>query len=276
MSSRACRRHSQIAAARLCRARALRVVVENQVHDAPATRSTQSHGLGGSASSSATVRNIFTAMSERPSHLASPEERVLEEKRAELATLQDALIDDEEELASTRAELAAFAELYESRLGPRLAELGRLQGRTQVRAAHATTKAPDATLKALFRQAARAVHPDLAESEADAALRHEAMKKVNDAYARGDAQAIRDVVGEFVHHPDAVQGDGVGAELVRVIRKLDQARRRIGEIQTELKAIRASSLFELHGEWRREGEQLFSLVAADLDEQLARLRSRRG
>ena len=139
------------------------------------------------------------------SKFRSPEEEELKCKREELAQLQPKLAESELELATLRSELAAFEQRDLNVVGSRYAELDRLEAeiaecaargnpkdlsaRQKADAAHARAEEsaeamgdtaqdssprrfePTEELKALYRQAARELHPDLTtdEEEKDAA-----------------------------------------------------------------------------------------------------------
>lgn len=207
----------------------------------------------------------------------TPEEEELAAKREELARLQAELADRELALANLKAELAAFEGLYLRRVGvlyaeldewnARLAELrakqaGTPQARTE--AAEARSQAqesysaahgeaaevqpftPSPELKSLYREAAKRVHPDTAVDESDRTRRERLMTEVNAAYAAGDEEALRRILAELSISPDAVQGAGVGADLVRVLRQLKQVRNRLATIEEELAELETSELALFH------------------------------
>ena len=62
------------------------------------------------------------------------------------------------------------------------------------------------------------------------------MADLNEAYAKGDKDAIRQIVDQYNASEDAVQGEGVGYDLMRMIRRLYQIRNHI----TELESMKAS------------------------------------
>ena len=97
-------------------------------------------------------------------------------------------------------------------------------------------KPADDELKSMFRDAAKKIHPDLADDEQDRKLRTRLMADLNEAYAKGDKDAIRNIVDQYNASEDAVQGEGVGYDLMRMIRRLYQIRNHI----TELESMKAS------------------------------------
>jgi chromosome segregation ATPase len=231
-------------------------------------------------------------MSSEIVHRLSPEEEELAAKRDELAHLEAQLADEELALASLNAELAAFEGVYLRRIGvlyselddwnARLAELraeraatpearseaaqARAQANESYSAAHGKaaevqpfTPSPD--LKKLFREAAKRVHPDTASDDADRTRRERLMKEVNAAYAAGDEDALRRILADLDSSPDAVQGSGVGADLVRVLRQLRQVRNRISAIEREMDALKQSEIALLRKDVERAEEESRDLLA---------------
>jgi len=207
-----------------------------------------------------------------------PEEDELRLKRSELEDLERDLVEKELHLAGQRAELAAFERLYLKTVGVLYAELDEIEARiaeliasrspsnvdAQGTARQARQKAaesrsavgeaalqvakrfrPSLELKNLYREVARRIHPDLATDEADRARRQRFMAQANRAYGEGDEARLRAILEEYESSPDAVVGEGVGAELVRVIRKISQVKRRLSEIDGELKRFMQLELMDL-------------------------------
>jgi hypothetical protein len=198
----------------------------------------------------------------------TPEEEELAAKRDELAQLEAQLADEELALASLKAELAAFEGVYLRRIGvlyselddwnARLAELraeraatpearseaatARAQAEESYSAAHSEASevqpvALSPELKKLYREVAKRVHPDTASDVVDRARRERLMKEVNAAYASGDEDALRRILAGLDSSPDAVQGSGIGADLIRVLRQLRLVKNRLAAINLELAAL---------------------------------------
>jgi hypothetical protein len=104
-------------------------------------------------------------------------------------------------------------------------------------------KPADDELKSMFRDAAKQIHPDLADDEQDRELRTRLMADLNEAYAKGDKDAIRNIVDQYNASENAVQGEGVGYDLMRMIRRLYQISNHI----TELESMKSS--LEQSGDW---------------------------
>jgi hypothetical protein len=71
------------------------------------------------------------------------------------------------------------------------------------------------------------------------------MKEVNAAYAAGDEDALRRILAGLDTSPDAVQGSGIGADLIRVLRQLKQIRDRIAAIEQEIANLSETDLAQL-------------------------------
>jgi hypothetical protein len=101
--------------------------------------------------------------------------------------------------------------------------------------------------------------------------RHDVMTEVNAAYARGDEEKIRAILRDWHAVPESVPGNGPGAELVRVIRKISQVERRLTAIAAELERLRQGELFKLKQQVEHEhanGRDLLKQLADRLDQQI--------
>jgi hypothetical protein len=56
---------------------------------------------------------------------------------------------------------------------------------------------------------------------------------------------MQEILAKWHECPEAVSGNDIGAELVRIIRAIAQVKRRISEIETEISKILASDIHEL-------------------------------
>jgi hypothetical protein len=131
------------------------------------------------------------------------------------------------------------------------------------------------SLRNLYRQAARLLHPDLTLDGDEKAKRHLLMAELNDAYQRGDEDRIRAILRDWHASPDNVPGDGPGAELVRAIRKIAQAEKRLQAIAAELDQLRQGQLFQLKlqvEETHANGRDLLQDLATQLDREIAQAR----
>ena len=228
----------------------------------------------------------------------SPEEEELAKKREELTLLQAKLADRELFLTDLRAELSAFEALYLRRVGTLYAELDEWNAKIAERlaeqegtdkarsaAAQARTQAEESNsavrdaaaksegfkaspeLKKLFKEVARRIHPDYATDEADRHKREQLMKEANAAYEKGDAAALRRILEEYESSPESVRGEGVAADLVRVIRQIKQVRSTLSQIELEIASLIDSDIGKLRARVeaaRAEGRELLTEMAEDV------------
>ena len=112
------------------------------------------------------------------------------------------------------------------------------------------------------------MHPDLATDAADWARRNETMANINEAYARGDEEKLRTILRAWEESPESVQGDGIAAELIRVIRRIAHIEQRFIAIESQLISLRESELYHLRVRVEsaaREGRDLLEEMAAHLE-----------
>jgi hypothetical protein len=250
-------------------------------------------------------------MPTQPARILTPEEEELERKRAQLAALELELSERELDRATLRAELAGIERQYLGAVGRKYAELDRLEAEiaealarrnpldraANERAEEARDQAEKTTrtvedldqltwrpevgqsesLRECYRRAAKLVHPDLALDPKQKAIRERLMAEVNRAYAEGDEERIRRILSEWRASPDNVEGEGFGAELVRVIRKIAQVQTRILAIATEMEQLRADEIWKLRSEIEAaqvQGRDLLAELAARLDQRILEFRER--
>jgi hypothetical protein len=231
-----------------------------------------------------------------------PEEEELLRKREELAAVRADLAERELELVDFRGQLAAFEGGYLREVGTLYAELDdwkariselrarfdpsptanaraeetREQARQAYDEAHGAESesrnfTPSPELRRLYREVARRVHPDFATDPADRERRTRFMAEANRAYVAGDAEALRRILDEFQDGADAVEGEGIGAELIRIIRQISLAKERLAVIERELAALRESeiALLKKQSEEReQEGRDLLAELATAVREKI--------
>ena len=174
---------------------------------------------------------------------------------ADLARMRDRLAEIEAEYAVLEAELAVFQADYTREVVTVLAQLHDVEarilalsgdpaaaGEARSRARRTTAAAsalapppepvPPASLKGLFRDAAKRMHPDLAPTDEAREHAEAFMKRLNDAYRAGDAEAIADLLRQWdasAFAPGTVDGGAravaaVHAAVARAQRRLDELR----------------------------------------------------
>ena len=152
----------------------------------------------------------------------SPDAAALTEKRRQLAAVRAALAEREADLAQFRSQLKAFESRYLHRVGILYAELDEIAARiterevdlydsdsARRRAEQARQRAqethdaafgadnepeefdPPPSLKTLFREVAKRIHPDFASDPAEQKHLTLLMMRANQAYSRGDADTLQ-------------------------------------------------------------------------------------
>ena len=234
-----------------------------------------------------------------------PEEEELHLKRRELEEIEKQLIERELQLVSLRGELADFERVYIKNVGSRYAELDEIEAQiaefhaarfpadvaAQTEAHGARSRADEShasateltvkdtkrfssspSLKSLYREVARRIHPDLAVDDADRAKRQRLMAEANRAYENGDEERLRAILEEYESSPEAVSGEGTAVELVRIIRKIAQVKRRLTEIEAEQRKVMMSDLFELKrkvDEGAKQGRDILNEMASAIQSRIA-------
>jgi hypothetical protein len=208
-----------------------------------------------------------------------PEERELDAKKQELNRLEEILFTEEIELSTLQGKMASFQNMYVRIVGIKLSELDSIEAKIseilvnrypadknlqdkaeetrsqaqdssfanefEVASASVNIFHPDENLKALFREVAKLIHPDLADDDEEIKLREELMKKANKAYQEGDIEMLESIISEWETSPEQIGGRGIGADLIRLIRKIEQVNNRISTIDKELHNLHNTDLFKL-------------------------------
>jgi len=243
-------------------------------------------------------------MSAQITRRLKPEEEEILRKREELVAIRATLAERELELVDLRGQLAAFEGSYLRQVGTLYAELdewkariselrarldpsttakaqaneAREQARQTYQDAHGQASevrefTPSPELRSLFRDVARSIHPDFCRDADDLERRTRFMAEANRAYEAGDAEALQCILDEFQDGADAVEGEGIGAELIRIIRQISQAKARVVAIEQELATLRQSEIGGLKKqaeESANAGRNLLDELATSVREQIER------
>ncbi len=240
----------------------------------------------------------------------TPEELELSRKVAELAEAEEALAAREIQLATLERQLHVFEIQYLAAVGRRYAELDTLRAEIaeiearlapgdvelleraeEARAQAQQTldalegaqdpSAPPITmsesLKKLFRQVARVIHPDLAEDEESRAKRQELMAAANRAYETGDETRLAAILQEWEESPEAVSGQSAAADLLRAIRQIARVQERTRSREREIEALQTSDLYRLRTQVEqaeKAGRDLLAEMAAGIEPQVEEARAR--
>jgi chromosome segregation ATPase len=235
----------------------------------------------------------------------SPDAVALLEKREQLAAVRGTLAERESDLAQLRAQLKNFegrylrqvgvlyaeldeweariaereAELYDSEPARRRAEDARRQARETHDSAfgdasEAAEFDPPASLKTLFRDVAKRIHPDFARDEAEQKYFTLLMARANEAYGRGDAETLQRLLDDHreINAAGADAGESAAAEILRIARQIRHAERDMARLDFERQTLLSSEIAQLHFDAEaaaREHRDLLSELAAGLREQIA-------
>jgi hypothetical protein len=205
-------------------------------------------------------RDVTTlARSDRP-------QDTLEALRARVGELEAALAERTAEAVRVRTELDAFRIRYRQRVGLLHEELDRLEleladaeigilkerlGDQDEPVAPVVDRidvvprfTTDAVRK-LFRDVAKAIHPDLAEDEDARNRRHSLMVEANRAYALGDEEQLRAILQAWERSPEAVSGSDAEAMRLRLARRITQIEEQIDLLGAATSELQQTSLWKL-------------------------------
>jgi len=191
----------------------------------------------------------------------------LEDLHAQLLEREGQLANRRDEVTRTRADLDAFRIHYRHEVGLLHEELDRLElalaeaelgilterlGETESQPAPPTADRIESTprfttdaIRRLFRDVAKAIHPDLAQDPTARDRRHSLMVEANRAYAGGDEEQLRAILQAWERSPEAVQGTDQEAMRLRLVRRIDQIEAELDTLASDLTAMQESSLWKL-------------------------------
>lgn len=233
----------------------------------------------------------------------NPNAADLAEKRERLAAVRTALAEREADTAQTRSQLKAFEVRYLQRVGVLYAELDEIAARiterevdlydsdsARRRAKEARQRAqetheaafgadqepvefdPSPSLKTLFRELAKRIHPDFASDEAEQKHFTLLMTRANQAYSRGDAETLQRMLDDHLEINASVADEGDALELLRLARQIQHAERDIASLDREIEALLASEIGQLYTDAEaasNQGRDLLAELAAGLRERIA-------
>ncbi len=191
----------------------------------------------------------------------------LDTLRERVTELETTLGERDAEVTRLKAELDAFRIRYRQEVGLLHEQLDELEqaideAESGVRAqkpAPAATQMPPAepppidtapkftsdAVRRLFRDVAKAIHPDLAGDDVTRDRRHTLMVEANRAYALGDEQRLRSILEAWKNSPEAVSGSDAEAMRLRLERRIAQIDEQLEACASELADLKASSLWHL-------------------------------
>lgn len=235
----------------------------------------------------------------------SPEEDELELKRSELTHSSELLAEKELELTTLQNSVLHFEHRYLKEVGIKYVELDEINARiaektarqnpqdaavqeeskTARETANSTAKEfqsheilkeedfsndfkPSEEIKKLYRQIALKIHPDKSTNESERGYRTKLMAEVNNAYAAGDIERLRQILQEWESSPESVIGEGIAVDLVRMIRGISQIKGRLKTIEKEIETIKETEMHKMMMQVQqveKSGRDLLSELAVKID-----------
>jgi hypothetical protein len=125
--------------------------------------------------------------------------------------------------------------------------------------------------KNLFRQVAKAIHPDLSNDENDRVIREELMKRANIAFLNNDVDRLLQIMNEWENIPEQIRGNDPGSSLIRTIRKIAQIKERIQKIDEEKMSIVRSDIYRFYQKdlkMRNNGGDLLQAISIEVNKNI--------
>jgi hypothetical protein len=131
---------------------------------------------------------------------------------------------------------------------------------------------PPPSLKTLFRDVAKRIHPDFARDDAEQKHFTLLMARANQAYSRGDTETLQRLLDDHREISASITGEGAAAELLRITRQVQHAQRDIANLNAERHTLLSGELAQLYLDAEaaaREHRDLLTELATSLREQIA-------
>ncbi|AOW87972.1 MULTISPECIES: hypothetical protein [Streptomyces] len=136
---------------------------------------------------------------------------------------------------------------------------------------------PSEEARKLYRELARKAHPDLAQEEAERVRREEFITRVNAAYARGDAEELRELAEEWAAGPVPERRPSRGEELYARLEWLDRRKEMLTLLAKELEGSAIGAMLRLApDDPDRLLEEIAEQLATQVREREAELAAVRG
>jgi uncharacterized coiled-coil protein SlyX len=132
---------------------------------------------------------------------------------------------------------------------------------------------PSADLKRMFRDVAKALHPDLAPNDPARYRRHSLMAEANRAYANRDEDRLRLILQAWERRTDLAIELGPDADRQSVSRRLADIDARLLVIEIEFADLRRSAIAQLQTRIenaRTQGWDLINEMVGELKREIAR------
>lgn len=208
-------------------------------------------------------------------HQSSGEEQELEYKKQELRKIELSIEQQKLELAQLENQLQDFEQIYRDKIASRYQKIDEIENLIQERLLYqidlVEEKQNNDELKQLYRNLAKEVHPDLAKSEEERAVRLELMVKANEAYSQSDKNKLRQVLEEWRKRPESIKGDDCASQISRLSLSLDLKKGLLDNLSQEINSIRDADLNLLRQhviKSDQEGRDLLKEMAEKLDDDI--------
>jgi hypothetical protein len=238
---------------------------------------------------------VFSLVRSRP-----PDDRDIRDLRARVGE-QEAVLDARlARLTELESELLTFKVRYRREVGSRheeldeleyaiaeleLAELARQLGQERTDqlpppAAEGGEPAPRFTsdaVRKLFRDVAKAIHPDLGDDEHNRQRRHALMIEANRAYALGDERRLRAILRAWESSAGAMPVSDANALRLQLLRRLAQVDDQLEACDRDRLELESSSLWKLKlmsDEASARGRDLVGEMVKDLTRDILVARNR--
>jgi len=239
--------------------------------------------------------------------LKTPEEIELELKREKLNQCQQELSLWQKRCNDLRAEIRRFENSYEQVLGNRIGKLEDLEwqlngllGKEELnknsdysakeeiytRYPHKTDLLDEEepsldlqfkSLKSIYREVAKAVHPDFASDDIERKRRQELMSIANQAYENGDRRTLEKMLSGWEQPPVSSSAPDIAVELVRVIRQIARVQQDIHAVIRQMEELKDSDIYSFKirvEEASKDGIDLMAEMAATVDLDIAKAKRR--
>jgi hypothetical protein len=168
-------------------------------------------------------------------------------------------------------------DLYDSDSARRRAQAARERAHATHEAAFGAEQEPEEfdpspSLKTLFREVAKRIHPDFASDEAEQKHFTLLMTRANQAYSRGDAETLQRMLDDHLEVNAAMADEGDGVTLLRLARQIQHAVRDIAALDGEQQTLLSSEIGQLYTDAEaaaQEDRDLLGELEVSLRERIA-------
>jgi hypothetical protein len=222
------------------------------------------------------------------------EEQALRERREELFELESRMVEREPALANLQSAMRAFEGRYLGAVGERYDELAKiekeiakLQG-LEFDEEESVSLADDEVgcgqnrfhsdkLKKLYREVARKFHPDLSSCPQERQHRHQLMVEINRAYETGAEDRLQELLEAGEGFESIEIGGPMSAEMILLVRRIAEAKRRLAGIESEIEEITTSEIYKIKLRVENAetiGVDLFADLIGQVDRQIKKANNR--